>query len=151
MPKFGWLCRAPSTTCLTNFLVTVDTQTVQHPPSYVTKKNLLRRTWGREASRSFGCFVGSCNLNLLRYKRDFFAAFGAFAIVILNYLVWRLQLCAFVENIAAFFANYLLRHGLTATCRPKYKRHKLFIHYDEKQKRIGESIPIVYEIAFCEL
>jgi len=73
-----------------------------------------RELLGLKASPSSIRFVGSYDINFFRYKRYFFAAFGAFTIVSLNYLVWRFQFWAFVENKTAFFANYLLRHGLTA-------------------------------------
>jgi len=42
-------------------------------------------------SASSACIVGSCNLNFFWHKRYFFAAFGAFTIMSLNYLIWRLQ------------------------------------------------------------
>jgi len=63
---------------------------------------------------SSACFAGRFDLNFFRYEGYFSVAFGAFTLVSLNYLVWGFQVCAFVENKTAFFANYLLRQAITA-------------------------------------
>jgi hypothetical protein len=102
------------------------------------------------SSPSSTCFVGSCNLNFFRYKRYFFAAFGAFTIVSLNYLVWRFQFCAFVENKTAFFANYLLRQGLTAIV-DRNTNVTRYLYITTKRRSTLKNPPIVYEVPFCEL
>jgi hypothetical protein len=63
---------------------------------------------------SFPQYVCRFDFNFLRYERNLFAAVRAFAIVGLDYLVWRFQFCAFIEDKTAFFTNYLLRQDLTA-------------------------------------
>lgn len=88
--------------------------TLKHLIFFITKGICCREILRFEVSSSSACFVGSYNINFLWYKRYFFAAIRTFSIVSLNYLVWRFQLCAFVENKTTFFANYLLRQGLTA-------------------------------------
>jgi hypothetical protein len=94
--------------------IQTSVSTLKHLIFFHHQEEFVAENLGMEASPSSSCFVGSYNLNFFRYKRYFFAAFGAFTIVSLNYLVWRFQFCAFVENKTALFANYLLRHGLTA-------------------------------------
>jgi hypothetical protein len=91
-------------------IICIKTLNFFHRNGAFVEKKLLRL----EPSVPSTCFVGRFNHNFFRHKGYFFAAFGAFTIISLNYLVWRFQFCAFVENKTAFFANYLLRQGLTA-------------------------------------
>ncbi len=74
----------------------------------------VEKLLGLEPSMSSACFAGRFDLNFFRYEGYFSVAFGAFTLVSLNYLVWGFQVCAFVENKTAFFANYLLRQAITA-------------------------------------
>jgi regulation of enolase protein 1 (concanavalin A-like superfamily) len=51
--------------------------------------------------------------------------------MILNYLVWRFQFYAFVQDKTTFFTKYLLRQDLTAEAEVKYNQSKLFMYYDK--------------------
>jgi|GEM_PF-3185761 len=94
--------------------IQTSVSTLKHLIFSITKNICCIQLPGLETSSPSICFVSSYNLNFFRNKRYFFAALGTFTLISLNYLVWRFQFCAFVENKTAFFANYLLRHGLTA-------------------------------------
>ena len=71
----------------------------------------LEKHFGLEPSTSSPGFTGRFNFNFFRFERYFSVALGTFTLMNLNYLVWRFQFCAIVENKTAFFANYLLRQG----------------------------------------
>ncbi len=120
-----------------NLIIYIKTLNFFPSQTRICCRELLRL----EASPSFSCFVGSCNLNFLRYKGYFFAAFGAFTIVSLNYLVWRFQFCAFVKNKTASFANYLLRHGLTATLERNTNVTR-YLYITTKRRSALERLPI---------
>jgi hypothetical protein len=67
----------------------------------------------------------------------------------LNYLVWRFQFYAFVQDMTTFFADYLLRQDLTAVADEIHNRPKLFIYYDETRKvnpPLFTTFPIVSDI-----
>lgn len=110
-----------------------------------------RELLGLKASPSSIRFVGSYNINFFRYKRYFFAAFGAFTIVSLNYLVWRFQFCAFVENKTAFFANYLLRHGLTAIVDRNTNVTNYLYITTKRRNALENPFRLFMMLPFCEL
>jgi hypothetical protein len=58
-----------------------------HHNEVFVEKNVLRL----EPLVSSTCFVGRFNHNFFRHEGYFFAAFGAFTIVSLNYLIWGFQ------------------------------------------------------------
>ena len=84
------LCHASSLP--SNLGIYIEALNFFHRKGAFVVENLL----GLEPSVSSTCFVSRSDLNFFRYKRYFFAAFGAFTIVSLNYLVWGFQFCAVI-------------------------------------------------------
>jgi len=79
------LCHASSLP--SNLGIYLEALNFFHHNRAFVEKNLLRL----EPSVSSTCFVGRFDHNFFRHKRYFFAAFRAFAIMSLNYLVWGFQ------------------------------------------------------------
>lgn len=127
------LCHASSLP--SNLGIYIEALNFFHRKGAFVVKNLL----GLEPSVSSTCFVCRSDHNFFRYKRYFFAAFGAFTIVSLNYLVWGFQICAFVENKTAFFANYLLRQGLTAVAN-RNRTVTSYLYITTKRRSSLESV-----------
>ena len=77
--------------------------------SITTLKHLIFSVKELDNSAFSGCFFGRPHHNLLWHKRNLFATFRTFTIVLLNYLIWGLQIHALVENKTAFLTNHFLR------------------------------------------
>jgi len=58
----------------------------------------------------FGLLFYWFDVDVGRVEGQFFAAFGAFSVEALDYLVWRRQLDSFVQREAALLAEDALRH-----------------------------------------